>query len=375
MDELGDWLCHMTDHHAVSFQPNSGAQGEYAGLLAIRDYLKSDPANEKRNLILIPTSAHGTNPASAIMAGFKVLGIDCDKHGNISLDDLREKVDHHHDQLAGIMVTYPSTHGVFEDHIADICQLVHQAGGQVYMDGANLNAQIGLTSPGLIGADVCHINLHKTFCIPHGGGGPGSGPITVAKHLTPHLPKDPNETTNPIHNSVSAAPIGNGSIHAISWMYCAMMSGYGLTRATRYALLSANYLAHKLDPHYPVVYRGKNGLVAHECIIDIRPINDATGISAEDIAKRLIDYGYPAPPLSWPIPNTLMIEPTESESIPELDRFADALIAIRQEITDIEKGQISKENSPLTHAPHPAENLLTEATPPPTQTLPPHLPR
>lgn len=355
MDELGDWLCEMTDHHSVSFQPNSGAQGEYAGLLAIRDYLKADSRNRHRDLILIPTSAHGTNPASAVMAGFKVLGINCDDEGNIDIHNLKEKIDQHCDELAGIMVTYPSTHGVFEDHIADICQLVHDAGGQVYMDGANLNAQIGLTSPGLIGADVCHINLHKTFCIPHGGGGPGSGPITVAEHLTPHLPAHPTDTDGSV---VSAAPYGNGSIHAISWMYCAMMSGYGLTRATRYALLSANYLAHELREYFPVVYRGKNGLVAHECIIDIRGINDVTGITAEDIAKRLIDYGYHAPTLSWPIANTLMIEPTESESIAELDHFTEALISIRKEIAQVENGTISQEDSPLTHAPHPAENLL-----------------
>jgi len=289
------------------------------------------------------------------MAGFKVVAVKCDEEGNISLEDLRAKVEEHREHLGVLMVTYPSTHGVFEEDIKEICELVHEAGGQVYLDGANLNAQLCLTSPGVIGADVCHINLHKTFCIPHGGGGPGSGPIPVAKHLAPYLPSNP-ELDGSI--AISAAPFGNGSINAISWMYIAMMAGDGLLNATRYAILSANYLAHRLEEHFPVVYKGAKGRVAHECIIDIRDINATTGVSAEDIAKRLIDYGFHAPTLSWPIANTLMIEPTESESKEELDRFAESLIAIRKEITAIEQGEIAYEDSPLKLAPHPSQDLL-----------------
>ena len=354
MSELGEWLAQLTDLKAVSFQPNSGAQGEFAGLMAIRNYL-DDNGGKERTACLIPTSAHGTNPASAVMAGFKVVAVKCDNEGNISLEDLKAKVEEHRDQLGALMVTYPSTHGVFEEAIKEICELIHEAGGQVYLDGANLNAQLCLTSPGVIGADVCHINLHKTFCIPHGGGGPGSGPIPVAAHLAPYLPTNPEDEGSV---AISSAPFGNGSINAISWMYIAMMGGEGLKQSTRYAILSANYLANRLEEHFPVVYKGAQGRVAHECIIDIRDINANTGVSAEDIAKRLIDYGFHAPTLSWPITNTLMIEPTESESKEELDRFVDSLIAIRKEITAIENGEIDYEQSPLKLAPHPSQDLL-----------------
>ncbi len=356
MNELGEWLAQLTDLSAVSFQPNSGAQGEFAGLMAIRKYL-DDNGGVERTACIIPTSAHGTNPASAVMAGFRVVPVKCDLDGNISYDDLKTKIEENRETLGALMVTYPSTHGVFEEGIQEICQLVHDAGGQVYLDGANLNAQLCLTSPGIIGADVCHINLHKTFCIPHGGGGPGSGPIPVAAHLAPYLPSNPEEDESV---AISSAPFGNGSINAISWMYIAMMAADGLKQATRYAILSANYLANRLEEHFPVVYKGAQGRVAHECIIDVRDIQERTKVSAEDIAKRLIDYGFHAPTLSWPIANTLMIEPTESESKEELDRFVDSLIAIRKEIAQIESGEIEYEQSPLKLAPHPSQDLLGE---------------
>ncbi len=357
MNELGEWLAQLTDLKGVSFQPNSGAQGEFAGLMAIRNYL-DDNGGKERTACLIPTSAHGTNPASAVMAGFNVVAVKCDEDGNISLEDLKAKVEQHRETLGALMVTYPSTHGVFEEGIQEICELVHAAGGQVYLDGANLNAQLCLTSPGVIGADVCHINLHKTFCIPHGGGGPGSGPIPVAEHLAPYLPSNPEQEGSV---AISAAPYGNGSINAISWMYIAMMGGEGLKKSTLYAILSANYIATKLEEHFPVVYKGSQGRVAHECIIDVRDIQARAGVTAEDIAKRLIDYGFHAPTLSWPIANTLMIEPTESESKEELDRFINSLIAIRQEIAEIEKGTMVYEESPLKLAPHPSQDLLGES--------------
>ena len=354
MEELGNWLAYLTGFTAISFQPNSGAQGEFAGLLAIRKYLDANNGAH-RKVCLIPTSAHGTNPASAVMAGFQVIPVQCDNEGNISAADLKAKVLEHQNNLGALMITYPSTHGVFEEGVKEHCNIIHEAGGQVYLDGANLNAQICLTSPGFIGADVCHLNLHKTFCIPHGGGGPGSGPIGVAEHLVPHLPSTPSKEGA---LAISAAPYGNGSINAISWVYIAMMGVQGLKKSTLYSILSANYLATKLEPYFPVVYKGKDGRVAHECIIDIRQINVETGVTAEDIAKRLIDYGFHAPTLSWPIANTLMIEPTESESKAELDRFIDSLIQIRKEIRQIESGTIPYEESPIKNAPHPAPDVV-----------------
>ena len=313
LDDLESWLAACTGFHAVSLQPNAGSQGEYAGLLAIREFHKAND-QATRNICLIPTSAHGTNPASAVMAGMKVVAVACDNEGNIDIPDLRAKAEKHAAELAALMVTYPSTHGVFEAGITEICQIVHDHGGQVYMDGANLNAQLGICSPRELGADVCHLNLHKTFCIPHGGGGPGIGPIGVAKHLAPYLPGHPFFLNANKLGPVSAAPFGSASILTISWMYVAMMGAPGLTSATKLAILNANYIAHRLQPFFPVLYRGQNGLVAHECIIDIRPAEEATGVKVEDVAKRLMDYGFHAPTMSWPVPGTLMIEPTESES-------------------------------------------------------------
>lgn len=358
LNDLENWLAACTGFHAVSLQPNAGSQGEYAGLLAIREFHKAkDQVN--RNICLIPTSAHGTNPASAVMAGMKVVGVACDDEGNIDIPDLCAKAEKHSDELAALMVTYPSTHGVFEEGIIEICQIVHDHGGQVYMDGANLNAQLGICSPGELGADVCHLNLHKTFCIPHGGGGPGVGPIGVAKHLAPYLPGHPFFLDTKL-GPVSAAPFGSASILTISWMYITMMGAPGLTEATKQAILNANYIAHRLAPHFPILYRGQNGLVAHECIIDLRPAEEATGVKVEDVAKRLMDYGFHAPTMSWPVPGTLMIEPTESESRAELDRFCDAMIAIHGEITAIESGEIDRSNNPLKNAPHTAEAVLVE---------------
>jgi glycine dehydrogenase len=312
---------------------------------------------ERRHICLIPSSAHGTNPASAVMAGMDVVVVDCDEHGNIDMTDLRSKAAQHSDQLAALMVTYPSTHGVFEEAIVDICAIIHQHGGQVYMDGANMNAQVGLTSPGQIGADVCHLNLHKTFCIPHGGGGPGVGPICVAAHLAPFLPGSAvvaGVGGNEAIGGVASAPWGSADILPIPYAYIAMMGGEGLTEATKVAILNANYIAKRLEPYYPVLYKGAMGRVAHECILDTRPLKDLAGVEAEDIAKRLMDYGFHAPTMSFPVPGTLMIEPTESESLAELDRFCDAMIAIREEIQMIADGVLDRENNPLKNAPHTA---------------------
>jgi glycine dehydrogenase len=356
--ELEAWLAEITGFSAVSLQPNAGSQGEYAGLLVIRAWHRHRGEGH-RNICLIPASAHGTNPASAVMAGMTVVPVACDRSGNIDLDDLRARIAEHAPRLACLMVTYPSTHGVFETSIRDLCQWVHDAGGQVYMDGANLNAQVGLTSPGAIGADVCHLNLHKTFCIPHGGGGPGVGPIGVAPHLAPFLPGHPSvPATSP--NSVgpvSATPWGSASILPISWMYIAMMGAQGLTEATQVAILNANYIARRLENHFPTLYRGPSGCVAHECILDLRPFKSVT---AEDVAKRLMDYGFHAPTLSWPVAGTLMVEPTESESRAELDRFCEAMIAIHAEITAIESGQADPKNNLLKNAPHTADQIATD---------------
>jgi glycine dehydrogenase len=346
---LEDWLAEVTGFAAVSLQPNAGSQGEYAGLLAIRRYHLSR-GDAHRNVCLIPVSAHGTNPASAVMVGMKVVGVKCDDDGNIDVADLAARTEEHRANLAALMVTYPSTHGVFEETIRDICNIIHEAGGQVYMDGANMNAQVGLTSPGLIGADVCHLNLHKTFCIPHGGGGPGVGPIGVAPQLVPFLPG--HRDLDAKEGAVCSAPWGSASINTISWMYIAMMGGDGLKEATEIAILNANYMARKLSPYFPILYTGKNGLVAHECIIDVRPLSDQSGITVEDVAKRLMDYGFHAPTMSWPVGGTLMIEPTESESKAELDRFCDAMIAIHGEIMAVIRGELDATDNPLKNAPH-----------------------
>ena len=362
IDRLCGWLQVATGFAGVSIQPNAGSQGEYAGLLAIRAWHESR-GDHQRDICLIPSSAHGTNPASAAMCGYRVVVTACDKDGNIDMADLAAKAAQHADKLAALMVTYPSTHGVFETTITDICQLIHSHGGQVYMDGANMNAQVGLTSPGRIGADVCHLNLHKTFCIPHGGGGPGVGPVCVAEHLVPFLPNHPmREDAGPAtsYGPVSAAPYGSALILPISYAYIRMMGGAGLTRATEVAILNANYIATRLRPHYPILYVGASGMVAHECIIDCRGFAATSGIQVEDIAKRLQDYGYHAPTMSWPVAGTLMIEPTESESKAELDRFCDAMIAIRGEITDIEKGVLDKQDNPLKNAPHTAREVIAE---------------
>ncbi len=385
---LENWLAEITGFAAVSLQPNAGSQGEYAGLLAIRGYHESR-GDSKRDVCLIPVSAHGTNPASAVMAGFRVVAVKCDAKGNVDIADLKARAAEHAADLAALMITYPSTHGVFEEGVKEICQIVHQYGGQVYMDGANMNAQVGLTRPGDIGADVCHLNLHKTFCIPHGGGGPGMGPIAVARHLAPFLPGDPGEnaecgmqnaekagdcgsdcscsgmgggsnqksktqSSKSAVGPVSAAPFGSASILPISWMYIRMMGGTGLTLATQTAILNANYMAKRLSEHYPIVYSGANGRVAHEFILDCRALDESAGVKVEDIAKRLMDYGFHAPTMSWPVAGTLMIEPTESESRAELDRLCDALIAIRQEIREIEQGKLDRADNPLKHAPHTA---------------------
>lgn len=350
VDRLCKALCEVTGYDAVSLQPNSGAQGEYAGLLAIRAYHRAR-GDAHRHICLIPTSAHGTNPASAQMCGMEVVAVACDEQGNVDVADLKAKAAQHKDNLAALMVTYPSTHGVFEDGITDICDAVHAAGGQVYVDGANMNALVGTAKPGKFGGDVSHLNLHKTFCIPHGGGGPGVGPVAVRAHLSPYLPGHITASESPV-GPVSAAPQGSASILPISLMYILMMGGTGLTRATQVAMLNANYIAKRLEPHYPTLYSGSNGLVAHECILDIRGIKEKCGISNEDIAKRLIDYGFHAPTMSFPVAGTLMVEPTESESKFELDRFVDAMIAIREEIRAIEGGRMDAEDNPLKNAPH-----------------------
>jgi len=361
-DNLEQWLAEITGFAAVSLQPNAGSQGEYAGLLAIRAYHRSRGDGDQRRVCLIPTSAHGTNPASAAMCGMQVVPVACDEAGNINLGDLRAKAATHAAELAALMITYPSTHGVFEASVREICEIIHAHGGQVYMDGANMNAQVGLSSPGFIGADVCHLNLHKTFCIPHGGGGPGVGPIGVAAHLVPFLPKDGrkgNTTTagdssaGEGSGSVSAAPFGSASIFPISWMYIRMMGADGLRRATQRAILNANYIAKRLEAHFPVLYRGKGGLVAHECILEFRDWKPR-GIEVEDVAKRLIDYGYHAPTMSFPVPGTLMIEPTESETQAELDRFCDALISIHAEMSSVANGAADPKDNVLKNAPHTA---------------------
>ncbi len=359
---LEKWLCDITGYDAISLQPNSGAQGEYAGLLAIRGYHASR-GEPHRKVCLIPSSAHGTNPASAHMAGMEVVVVACDDRGDVDVNDLRAKAGQHSKDLAAVMITYPSTHGVFEEHISEICDIVHGHGGQVYLDGANLNAQVGLSRPGDYGADVSHLNLHKTFCIPHGGGGPGMGPIGVRSHLAPFLPGHPaTDGANPSAvGPVSAAPFGSASILTISYIYILMMGGEGLTRATEMAILNANYIATRLDPHFPVLYRNAKGRVAHECIIDPRPLKNTSGVTVDDIAKRLIDYGFHAPTMSFPVPGTLMIEPTESESKAELDRFCDAMIAIRREIAEIEAGRWKVEASPLRHAPHTVHDIADDA--------------
>ena len=358
---LEEWLAEITGFSAVSLQPNAGSQGEYAGLLVIRAYHLSR-GDTHRNICLIPTSAHGTNPASAVMAGMTVVTVNCDREGNVDFADLKAKVDKHGPNLAALMVTYPSTHGVFEEQIRDICDAVHAAGGQVYMDGANLNAQVGLCRPGDIGADVCHLNLHKTFCIPHGGGGPGMGPIGVAAHLAPFLPGHSIVKTGGAQaiGEVSQAPWGSASILPISWMYIRMMGAGGLEHATKVAILNANYVAKRLESYFPVLYKGKNDRVAHECIIDLREWKTRGGIEVEDIAKRLIDYGFHAPTMSWPVPGTLMIEPTESESQAELDRFCDAMISIHSELVAVEEGRMDKEDNPLKNAPHTAECVMAD---------------
>src|SRR5882757_8737386 len=356
---LEQWLCDMTGYDAISLQPNSGAQGEYAGLLAIRAYHAAN-GEPHRKVCLIPSSAHGTNPASAAMVGMEVVVVACDARGDVDVNDLRAKAEKHAKDLAAVMITYPSTHGVFEEHIREICEVVHGHGGQVYLDGANLNAQVGLSRPGDYGADVSHLNLHKTFCIPHGGGGPGMGPIGVKAHLTPFLPGHPATAGQTVVGPVSAAPFGSASILTISYIYILMMGGEGLTRATEIAILNANYIAAKLDPHFPVLYRNAKGRVAHECILDPRPLKTTSGVIVDDIAKRLIDYGFHAPTMSFPVPGTLMIEPTESESKAELDRFCDAMIAIRNEIAEIEKGRWKVEASPLRHAPHTVHDIADD---------------
>ena len=352
--DLKNWLRSITGFSGVSLQPNAGAQGEYAGLMVIRKY-HLERGESNRNVCLIPSSAHGTNPASAQMVGMKVVVVNCDKQGNVDFEDLKKKVEAHSENLGALMVTYPSTHGVFEEKISDICELVHKHGGQVYMDGANLNALVGIAKPGNFGPDVCHINLHKTFCIPHGGGGPGMGPIACKRHLEIYLPSHPViKDCGPATGigPVSAAPWGSSSILSISWMYIKMMGSEGLKLATQIAILNANYIAHKLKNHYPILYKGKNGNVAHECIIDIRSIKNDTGVTEEDIAKRLIDFGFHAPTMSWPVPGTMMIEPTESESLQELDRFCDCLIKIKEEIDKIKNGDFDKNDNPIKNAPH-----------------------
>jgi glycine dehydrogenase len=356
---LQKWLCEITGYDAVSLQPNSGAQGEYAGLLAIRGY-HAARGEGHRSVCLIPSSAHGTNPASAHMAGMEVVVVACDTRGDVDVEDLRAQAARHAKNLAAIMITYPSTHGVFEERIGEICDIVHGHGGQVYLDGANLNAQVGLARPGDYGADVSHLNLHKTFCIPHGGGGPGMGPIGVKAHLAAFLPGNPASGEMSAAGPVSAAPFGSASILTISYIYILMMGGEGLKRATELAILNANYIAARLDAHFPVLYRNAKGRVAHECIVDPRPLKASCGVSVDDIAKRLIDYGFHAPTMSFPVPGTLMIEPTESESKAELDRFCEAMIAIRREIAEIENGRFKVEDSPLRHAPHTVHDIADD---------------
>lgn len=359
-EQLEKMLIEATGYDAVSLQPNSGSQGEYAGLLAIKKYHESR-GDFHRDVCLIPSSAHGTNPASAAMAGMRVVITECDANGNVDMEDLKNKASQHADELAALMVTYPSTHGVFEEKITHICELIHNHGGQVYVDGANLNALVGIAAPGKFGADVSHINLHKTFCIPHGGGGPGMGPIAVGKHLAPFLPNNPAQpikNLNITNDTVSSATWGSAAILPISWMYVTMMGEEGLKKATQVAILNANYIAKRLSEHYPILYTGRNNRVAHECIIDMRPLKEASGISEEDVAKRLMDYGFHAPTMSFPVPGTLMVEPTESEPKEELDRFINAMIAIREEIRSVENGTLHATDNPLKNAPHTAQEAI-----------------
>lgn len=365
IDQLEQMLVAATGYAAVSLQPNAGSQGEYAGLLIIHAYHASRGEGH-RNVCLIPASAHGTNPASAHMAGMKVVVVACDAQGNVDIEDLKAKAAQHANDLAAIMITYPSTHGVFEQNVREICEIVHAHGGQVYVDGANMNAMVGLTAPGQFGGDVSHLNLHKTFCIPHGGGGPGVGPVAVGAHLAKFLPNQ--RSTGYARGeegigAVSAAPYGSASILPISWMYIAMMGAKNLTAATETAILNANYIAKRLAPHYPVLYSGPGGLVAHECILDLRPIKESSGITVDDVAKRLMDYGFHAPTMSFPVPGTLMVEPTESESQEELDRFIAAMIAIREEIRAVEEGRADREDNPLRHAPHTAAVVTADEWP------------
>jgi glycine dehydrogenase len=357
ISELEQMLVECTGYDAVSLQPNSGAQGEYAGLLAIRAY-HAARGEAHRTICLIPDSAHGTNPASAHLCGMEVVAVKTDRDGNVDVKDLKAKAAAHGAKLAALMVTYPSTHGVFEESIVEICEIVHAHGGQVYTDGANMNALVGVAKPGKFGSDVSHLNLHKTFCIPHGGGGPGVGPVAVKSHLAPYLPGLLGRDHRV--GMVSAANFGSASILPIPWMYITMMGAAGLRRATEVALLNANYIARKLADHYPTLYAGRNGYVAHECILDLRPLKETSGVTAEDVAKRLIDYGFHAPTLSFPVPGTLMVEPTESESQAELDRFCDAMIAIRAEIDRVASGEWPVEESPLRHAPHTAEDVVAD---------------
>jgi glycine dehydrogenase len=364
LKRLSSALCEITGYDNISLQPNSGAQGEYAGLLAIRGYHRAN-GEHQRNICLIPSSAHGINPASAQLVGMDVLVVASDAQGNVDIDDLRAKIEQVGNRLAALMITYPSTHGVFEETVTEICDMVHQAGGQVYMEGANMNAMVGLAKPGKFGSDVSHLNLHKTFCIPHGGGGPGVGPVVVRAHLAPYLPGVVNEQSKLPGDAktgpVSAAPDGSTSILLIPYVYIALMGADGLQRATEVAILNANYVATRLSAYYPVLYSGRNGRVAHECILDVRPIKDASGIGAEDIAKHLMDYGFHAPTMSFPVAGTLMVEPTESEGLAELDRFIDAMIDIRHEIAQVESGEQDREDNVLKNAPHTAKGLLTDA--------------
>ncbi|MDP3171033.1 MAG: aminomethyl-transferring glycine dehydrogenase, partial [Polaromonas sp.] len=356
--QLRDWLCQATGYAGISLQPNAGSQGEYAGLLVIKAWLEANGQGH-RNICLIPSSAHGTNPASAQMAGMTVVVTACDAQGNVDMADLKAKCEQHSDKLACVMITYPSTHGVFETEVKELCALVHSHGGRVYVDGANMNALVGVAAPGEFGGDVSHLNLHKTFCIPHGGGGPGVGPVCVVADLVPYLPGHATAGL-PVNGvgAISAAPLGNAAVLPISWMYCRMMGPEGLQQATEVAILSANYISARLKDHYPTLYASANGHVAHECILDLRPLKDTSGVSAEDVAKRLMDYGFHAPTLSFPVPGTLMVEPTESETLAELDRFINAMIAIREEIRKVEAGDWPQDNNPLKHAPHTAASLL-----------------
>ncbi|MBS0342267.1 MAG: aminotransferase class V-fold PLP-dependent enzyme, partial [Proteobacteria bacterium] len=356
--QLRAWLCEATGYADISLQPNAGSQGEYAGLLAIMAFHEAKGQGH-RKVCLIPSSAHGTNPASAQMAGMKVVVTACDSQGNVDIDDLKRACEAHKDDLACVMITYPSTHGVFETRVKELCEIVHAHGGRVYVDGANMNALVGVAAPGEFGGDVSHLNLHKTFCIPHGGGGPGVGPVCVVEDLVPYLPGHATTGEAPHVGAISAAPLGNAAVLPISWMYCRMMGAQGLKAATEVAILSANYISARLSEHYPTLYASPNGHVAHECILDLRPLKETSGVSAEDVAKRLIDYGFHAPTLSFPVAGTLMVEPTESEPLAELDRFIDAMIAIRGEIRRVEEGVWPKEDNPLKNAPHTAASLMS----------------